>query len=1020
MRRRRFLSSAVAAFVALTPVVVQGAAHAEGVPPAETHVRTLVDGGVGDGGPARDAFVHAGVADADPSGAIWFYDTTSRQIRRIDPGDGTVHAGYGNGATASSLPASAPNAAAVPIPTVSRIWTTVAGDLYLLGPGYSNGPADNVFRIAVDGSLTRVYGPNQVGPLSPGESNAPVFVRRDGSLLLSEVRNEAGGGSTTRIVAFAPGGTTSGTVLTTHGMANVDEADDGTLVYTYAPTGAGAYEVHRLHPDGTDDLVAGPGPQPSTTGRPDPAATTAANLTPQALGVDPAGSKVVYCDRPGGAGDTYLLRAIEAGQVRTIGAGCNAGPPVVTATHALLGVGGPIREYALDAGQAPAGGIRYGLDLAEGSGSSPDGTPLAHAFLTIRSLAADPRDGTLALGTTTAIRTVAGSDDAAVLGTLAGGGHPADGIGDGLPAREAALRPDALAYASDGRLFVLSFDAGRYRIRVIGTDGVIHTVAGGGADTADPDGKAAADVALKYGNLTVSPDGSTVYLIQEIPVAGDGHSYGYGVFALTSGVFHRVAGGAYGEPGGPALSTYLSQPTALGIDPATGRLWIADPQRLLRLEVDGTLRQVPAYPGNAFAPASDGSVYTAANAVWKRRPDGSFVVVGGQDPGSGSPPVGAAMNAQRIVRLDDHRVLVADNPGATTAVRVLDVADVPWTGPAPELRVTADSKGTAGTLHVEVTAPPALTPWHVRVRLSSTGPLASPVDGARAIDAILPAAGGTTSVDVARYSRASGTVNVPSDPVLPVDKTYDLALYATTQDGAQAPPPVAASVLVADKTKPATLTPVTPTTIRYGRSTALVVTLADSATGVGIGGQPLVLQTTDDPNSTTWRKLTTVVTTADGSVHFPVAPTRSTGYRWTYGGSDAWKAVTSAEVTVPVRLVLTVTAPAMIPLGGGITFTATLRRGLLQQDVLLQRWSNGVWVDVSTTYVPDTTAFTLSTRPPTAGGYHYRVVVANAAYATAISRTLNVTVSPTAKGASATQATTHLDRKAAVHVHRAS
>jgi hypothetical protein len=65
------------------------------------------------------------------------------------------------------------------------------------------------------------------------------------------------------------------------------------------------------------------------------------------------------------------------------------------------------------------------------------------------------------------------------ISTVAGGGLPADGIGDGLPAKQAALAsPSDVAVADDGTLYIS--DTGNGRIRRVGTNGIITTIAGGG------------------------------------------------------------------------------------------------------------------------------------------------------------------------------------------------------------------------------------------------------------------------------------------------------------------------------------------------------------------------------------------------------------------------------------------------------------------------------------------------------------------------------------------------------------
>ncbi len=100
-------------------------------------------------------------------------------------------------------------------------------------------------------------------------------------------------------------------------------------------------------------------------------------------------------------------------------------------------------------------------------------------------------------------------DASGIITTVAGGGNPPDGLGDGGAATNAVLvDPKGIAVARDGRLFIA--DYGHSRVRVVTPSGIIQTAAGGGTSLAD--GAPAAQ--SKLGNtvgLAVAPDG-TLYL----------------------------------------------------------------------------------------------------------------------------------------------------------------------------------------------------------------------------------------------------------------------------------------------------------------------------------------------------------------------------------------------------------------------------------------------------------------------------------------------------------------------------
>jgi uncharacterized protein (TIGR03437 family) len=132
------------------------------------------------------------------------------------------------------------------------------------------------------------------------------------------------------------------------------------------------------------------------------------------------------------------------------------------------------------------------------------------------------------------VHSVLCSDAAGNVTVIAGTGAPGFG-GDGAQAAAAQLNaPGGLAFDSQGNLYIA--DTGNNRIRVIGADGTIHTIAGTGAADFDGDG-------------------------------------------------------------GPALSATLNAPVGLAVD-ASGNIWIADSgnNRLRKLTPDGVVSSVTQPP----------------------------------------------------------------------------------------------------------------------------------------------------------------------------------------------------------------------------------------------------------------------------------------------------------------------------------------------------------------------------------------------------------------------------------------
>ncbi|MGI8686766.1 MAG: SMP-30/gluconolactonase/LRE family protein [Acidimicrobiales bacterium] len=192
-----------------------------------------------------------------------------------------------------------------------------------------------------------------------------------------------------------------------------------------------------------------------------------------------------------------------------------------------------------------------------------------------------------------------------VITTVAGTGDRGFS-GDGGPASAAMLAgPTDVAVAPDGSVLVA--DQGNHRVRRVGVDGTITTVAGTGSDTASGNGGPATQAALPW------PTG--------LAVATDGTTYvsdtGYGKVRRIDprGIVTTYAGSgtSYGRPGdgGPALSAELRSPWGLDLDDA-GNLYIADAFSFAVRRVDrsGTIDRVAGNGRSGFQ--GDGGAPTAA------------------------------------------------------------------------------------------------------------------------------------------------------------------------------------------------------------------------------------------------------------------------------------------------------------------------------------------------------------------------------------------------------------------------
>lgn len=147
-----------------------------------------------------------------------------------------------------------------------------------------------------------------------------------------------------------------------------------------------------------------------------------------------------------------------------------------------------------------------------------------------------------------------------IITTVAGGGTPGDGLGDGGPATNASLAsPADIAVGRDGRLFIADTD--HNRVRVVSPGGIIETAVGGGDSLAD--GTAAAQWKLvSPTGVAVAPDG-TLYVVDYAR-----HAYGIVRVDLLGRVF--LYAGCF-RPGSPWPQPAWNGRRALEVD------WVGAP-----------------------------------------------------------------------------------------------------------------------------------------------------------------------------------------------------------------------------------------------------------------------------------------------------------------------------------------------------------------------------------------------------------------------------------------------------------
>ncbi len=194
--------------------------------------------------------------------------------------------------------------------------------------------------------------------------------------------------------------------------------------------------------------------------------------------------------------------------------------------------------------------------------------------------------------------------------TVAGNGTNAYS-GDGGAATNAELTfPSGVAVDATGNLFIA--DDNNCRIRKVGTNGIIITVAGNGTYGYSGDGDAATNARLWYpsgvavdatGNLFIAD--SEDMRIRKVGTNGiintvAGNGYGAGLFY-----------GGYSGDGGAATNAELSEPSAVAVD-AGGNLFIADEgnQRIREVGTNGIIITVAGNGTNGYS--GDGGAATNA------------------------------------------------------------------------------------------------------------------------------------------------------------------------------------------------------------------------------------------------------------------------------------------------------------------------------------------------------------------------------------------------------------------------
>ena len=257
----------------------------------------------------------------------------------------------------------------------------------------------------------------------------------------------------------------------------------------------------------------------------------------------------------------------------------NGGP----ATAAAVSRPGPVAVDAagnLFLSELDKGGIRK---------VAPDGTitaVFAHApgvdKVMAQAMAVEP-GGTLLVATE---REVLRVNENGTLTGVAGMGQIGFG-GDGGPATSAKLdSPEGLAVDAQGVIYIA--DTGNNRVRKVSSDGTIATVAGNGKETSSGDGGPAVDATLDGPTAVVVDSDGAVYVAQSNKVRKIGSD---GTIVSVAGESEDTSG--FSGDDGPAGAALLDYVRALALDP-DGNLYLSDfnNDRVRRISPDGTITTV--------------------------------------------------------------------------------------------------------------------------------------------------------------------------------------------------------------------------------------------------------------------------------------------------------------------------------------------------------------------------------------------------------------------------------------------
>ncbi|HEV8145465.1 MAG TPA: hypothetical protein VGP79_03755, partial [Bryobacteraceae bacterium] len=580
--------------------------------------------------------------------------------------------------------------------------------------------------------------------------------------------------------------------------------------------------------------------------------------------------------------------------------------------------------------------------------------------------------------------------------TVAGTGRTSSNVRNGIPATQASLfSPTDAAGDSAGNIYIA--DTAHSQIRKVDPTGIISAYAGGGSSQGD--GVAATSVLIGQPQaVAVTPDG--VVYFAEVGTAHRVRRVG------KDGIITTVAGtSASGFNGdGPATESQLNNPRCLALD-AAGNLYICDAfnNRVRKVTTDGRIvtilgngatggptlgAQATATPfglPTAVAVDAAGNVFAAsATRVFRVSTNGTVTLTAGTFnatpfAGDGGPATSANLNFPFGLAVDTAgNLFIADS--SNNRVRVV-LATPPSFQVAPAtLSFTAPAGGSATsaqTLALSTTA--AGGPFTVTSNLPAWLTV-SPMTGTLPSSLQVVATPGTLAVGTYNHTV---TINAPN--AVPATRTVNVTFTVTSA----APP----SLLVTD----------TDISFAFGaQSTASARNIAISNSGGGSLAFTAVAATT---SGGTWLSVTPAAGTATpgNPVLLGVRANPGTLGPGVYLGTvTVTSAATNQRAVIAVTMTINAQRQSIQLSQSGLTFTAVAQSGfvlpqsfsVLNTGQGVMNWtvapftlSGGPWLavspasgstDASSNVVP-TVQVSVNASTLGAGTYYGRVVVSASA-----------------------------------------